>query len=289
MPTVEGTHIGLPGRDLRLYVRDWGGKGSPIVLLHGLSSNSRIWDWTAPLLAQSFRVLAVDQRGHGLSDSPDGGYDFASVAADLVALIETLALDRPVVVGHSWGASVALQFASDKPDAVGGIVMVDGAYIERFGETWEEAEKQMRPPEIDGTTVERFIEFMRKWPQIRDAWSPELGEMVLSNFEVRDGKIYRRLSIPNHMKIARAIFNQSPSELFAALRVPALVIPAMTAPSNDFEQRWHDVKTHGIGVIQGVRPDLKVAVMEDTIHDVPLQRPRELADLIVEFASSVAR
>ena len=65
---------------LRLHYRDWGGSGQPLVLLHGLASTCRIWDLVAPILAEDFSVVALDQRGHGLSDKPDHGYDFASVS-----------------------------------------------------------------------------------------------------------------------------------------------------------------------------------------------------------------
>ena len=69
----------------------------------------------------------------------------------------------------------------------------------------------MRPPEIDGIPVETFVGYMKKWPDIAPLWSDQLGEMVLSNLEVRDGKVYRRLPIPDHMKIAREIWEQDTS------------------------------------------------------------------------------
>ena len=71
----------------------------------------------------------------------------------------------------------------------------------------------MRPPEIDGVPVETFLGYVKKWPEVADIWSDQLREMILSNLEVRDGKVYRRLPIPDHMKIAREIWHQQPSEL----------------------------------------------------------------------------
>lgn len=257
------------------------------MLLHGLSSNSRIWDFVAPLLTGRFHVVAADQRGHGLSDKPDEGYGFDSVTADLAALIEALSLERPVVVGHSWGAGVALQFAADRPDAAAAIVLVDGGYIDKIGDSWEEAEKQMLPPEIDGTPVSRFLEFMQRWPQIRDIWSPGLGEMVLSNFAVRDDRIYRHLPIPLHMKIARAIFDMRPTQLYARLTVPALIVPCFTDPTSDRERHWDQAKRHGLELIRSEHPNVQLAVMENTIHDIPLQRPHILAEAIQNFAADL--
>jgi pimeloyl-ACP methyl ester carboxylesterase len=111
--------------------------GTPIVLLHGLASSLRIWDFVAPILAQRFRVVAVDQRGHGLSTKPDDGYGFEEVGADLEAFVKLLGLDRPVVVGHSWGGSVAVRFGTDYPELTRGLVLVDGGFIERSEDaTW---------------------------------------------------------------------------------------------------------------------------------------------------------
>ena len=82
----------------------------PILLLHGLASASHIWNLVAPLLAErGYSVTALDQRGHDESDKPANDYDYETIIADDIDAIEALALEKPVVVGHSWGASVALR------------------------------------------------------------------------------------------------------------------------------------------------------------------------------------
>ena len=82
----------LPANGINLHYRDWGGfdkpEAQPVVLLHGLASTCHIWNLVAPILAEDFAVIAVDQRGHGHSDKPDYGYDFATVARDLLGVIE---------------------------------------------------------------------------------------------------------------------------------------------------------------------------------------------------------
>src|SRR5207247_8463821 len=111
---------------VRLAVREWPGEGPSILLLHGLASSSHIWDLVAPRLAPRFRVVAYDQRGHGLSGKPSSGYGFDRLIADATEVIRTLGLGRPVVAGHSGGANVALQLAADRPRLVSGDVLVDG-------------------------------------------------------------------------------------------------------------------------------------------------------------------
>lgn len=80
---------------LDFHYRDWGGTGTPLVLLHGLASTSHIWDLAAPLLAQEYRVLALDQRGHGTTSKPDTGYDSKTFVGDLRAFVGETGLERP--------------------------------------------------------------------------------------------------------------------------------------------------------------------------------------------------
>ena len=73
-------------------------------------------------------VLAIDQRGHGLSDKPQHGYDFASVAGDVRGLIETLGLRHVILAGQSWGGNVALEVAARFPGLAAGYIFVDGGF-----------------------------------------------------------------------------------------------------------------------------------------------------------------
>lgn len=287
MTPPEDRFADLPG-SVRLHYRDWGGEGTPLLLLHGLASSCRIWDWTAPVLAERFRVIAADQRGHGLSDKP-GEYGFDVVAGDALQLIEMIGLERPVVVGHSWGASVALHLAVSRPAFLRGVVLVDGAFVDFAAHrTWDEAEREMRPPEVDGTPVDRFVNVVRQFPAFASVWNDEFEEMFLSNFEVREARVYRRLPVPDHMLIARAIYDQKPMDLFARLSVPALAIPALTSGETEIEQRFRTFKEDGIARMRNAAPAVEVRSMEDTIHDVPVQRPRELAEIISGFAEGLA-
>ena len=279
---------GPSGGSLRVHYRDWDGAGTPVVLLHGLSSSCRIWDLTAPLLAREFRVVAVDQRGHGLTDRPDSEYTFAEVCADLDALLLALRFDRPILVGHSWGAGVALQFAADQPERVAGLVLVDGGMTEISARlTWEQAEKVMRPPVIDGVPVERFVGFARSWPFVRDIWSPQFQEMLLANFLVDDGKVYRRLTMENHMKVVRAIYDQKPTDLYPRVRAPVLLVPAEREPDNDQERAWQAAREKGLEAAQRLLPEARLVVMKDTPHDVPVFRPEHLARAIKGFAAAL--
>ncbi|MBZ5589070.1 MAG: alpha/beta fold hydrolase [Acidobacteriia bacterium] len=88
------------------------GNGETVVLLHGHTLDLRVWDDVAPALVEAgFRVVRYDQRGHGRSGSPRGGYRWGDHAADLAAVIERLAPPAAHVVGHSKGSGIALECA----------------------------------------------------------------------------------------------------------------------------------------------------------------------------------
>ena len=279
-------------RGLRFHYRDWGGSGQPLVLLHGLASNSLIWKLVAPLLARRFRVLALDQRGHGPSDKPDDGYDFQSITGDLQAFIEALSLERPALVGHSWGANVALQFAAERPDAVSWLALVDGGFLEISafpGMTWERTLEMMSPPPLAGLKLETFLQGARNWPGLGSVWNDDVQEIVLANFRIdEDETIHPHLSRENHLKILRSLWEQKPSALWPHLRCPALLIPAASDHQDSRTTTWMDHKRKAIALAEEHAPTVRVVWLEDTIHDVPLQRPRELMEAIDGFLEGLA-
>src|SRR5215813_15097607 len=120
-----------PGVELHVEVRVGNRAAAPFVLVHGLASNARLWDGVAEYLhAAGHTVVVIDQRGHGRSDAPDAGYDLATAIADLRALIGALGLERPVLAGQSWGGTVVLEAAWERPEAVRGVACIDGGVVD---------------------------------------------------------------------------------------------------------------------------------------------------------------
>jgi pimeloyl-ACP methyl ester carboxylesterase len=279
-------------RGLRFHYREYGRPEDPaIVLLHGVASNARIWITTAPPLAERFHVLALDQRGHGESDKPDSGYDFASVTGDLLAFIDELSLARPIVAGHSWGGNVALEVAATHPERPAGIVLVDGGFMQlsaREGMTWERAEREMAPPDLTHLTSEKLLEMARQW-ELGPIWSDEIEAALMGNFDVTEaGTIRPRLRRENHMQVVRALWEQRPSELCARVRCPVLFVGAEREGSGRTRE-WLEMKRESIARMASLLPHCDVRWFPDTIHDIPLQRPAELAREIEAFAQAVER
>jgi pimeloyl-ACP methyl ester carboxylesterase len=110
---------------VRLACRDWGGPGQPIVLLHGLAGHAGEWDMLARSLSSRYRVVAVDQRGHGASERYPRDVSRAAYVADVIAVVEQLELQRPVLVGQSLGGHTAMLTAAAHLGLVRALVLVE--------------------------------------------------------------------------------------------------------------------------------------------------------------------
>ena len=102
-----------------------GGEGPPLLLVHGWPENWYAWRLLMPALARGFEVIAVDQRGIGLSDKPRDGYDTGTIAGDLVALMDALGHQRFAVVGHDTGFAISYALAADHPDRVARVALAE--------------------------------------------------------------------------------------------------------------------------------------------------------------------
>lgn len=285
----------LLANDLRLHYLQWNfaAAGQPLVLLHGLASNARIWEQTAPHLAEAgFSVTAPDLRGHGQTDKPDGNYSFETFARDLAAFLGGLRLEKPVLVGHSWGAMLALDYAARTPVgpfAPAGIALVDGGMVQMdaFGQTWEQMRERLTPPRLAGMAVEDFLARLET-PNPR--WQPDdrAVPVILANFEISaDETITPRLSFEHHMQIVRAMWEFQTYARFEQVRCPALLLPARPAPPyTPAEAEFLAWKQAGVQEILSRSPRARLEWLDDTIHDAPLQRPQDLAGRLARFAAA---
>jgi pimeloyl-ACP methyl ester carboxylesterase len=110
--------------DVRLHAVI-GGEGPPLLLVHGWPETWYAWRMVMPALARDFEVIAVDQRGIGLSDKPAGGYDTGTLAGDLVALMDALGHRQFSLVGHDTGFVISYALAADHPDRVDRVALLE--------------------------------------------------------------------------------------------------------------------------------------------------------------------
>jgi 3-oxoadipate enol-lactonase len=101
------------------------GAGEPVLLIHGLGSSARDWEFQTPALAARYQVIAADLRGHGGSSKPRGRYRITRFATDMAELLQGLAAAPAHVVGLSLGGMVALELALSRPDLVRSLVVIN--------------------------------------------------------------------------------------------------------------------------------------------------------------------
>lgn len=284
MSTTESVYV--RAGDLQLHLQDWGTRGKPLLIfLHGLASSSYMFDLIAPAFARNYHILAIDQRGHGLSDKPDDGYDFETIAADLDRLLDAMGFssEEITLAGHSWGAYTALYYAATRPERVAKTIMLDGGirvHKDQFP-TWEEAEKGMAPPRYINMSVDDIKRLIReRW--LGDAFRPELEPLALSIYDLSDpSHVHAHLSFERHVQIAHSLWAFRSPDYYARVRCPVLIVNAV-APGKDLDpqlQKYADAAQRQL-------KQANVVWMKDTIHDIPWHRPKELAEVIERFLQS---
>lgn len=121
--SVQDKRVSVQG--LRMHYREWGSEAAaPLVLLHGVTGHARVWDGFAAAMADRFRVLVVDQRGHGETDWADA-YSTELMADDIGAFAKALGCERFALLGHSMGAINAYTYAGGHPETLERLVIVD--------------------------------------------------------------------------------------------------------------------------------------------------------------------
>ena len=285
-PETDG-FLTVPTTGLSMHYRDWGGTGRGILLLHGLASSGRIWDLAAPLLRPYGRVVALDQRGHSLSGKPDTGYDFPTIIADVQGAVQVLGLARPVVVGHSWGASVALAYAAHDPTCAG-VVLVDGGVMDMQvgpGATWDTVATRLAPPDLSHLQLDELVEHMGQGPlaHLDEPFRRAFFRSLMD--EQPDGTVRPRLVRTRHMQILRGMWEQRPAAVLAQVSCPVLVVLAQFGAGTG-DPAYAAIREAGRALF-AAHPNVEVHIMADTIHDIPLQRPAALARLITTWLDTL--
>ena len=264
-----------------LRIRDWHvageQRGLPFLLVPGLASNCRLWDGVAARLCDvGRRVVAVDLRGHGRSDKPDEGYDFSTLTADLVAVLDALEWQRALVAGQSMGGNLALELAATAPARVAGAAGVDGGAIDlqRRWPLWEECAAALAPPRLEGTPRSDIEAHVR---QAHPDWSDDGIAAFLANFETRaDGTVRPWLTFDRHMRLLRAMWEQRPAVTLARVAAPVLLVMADTG------EDWMPTKREEVELARAAGTRVRVEWFSPADHDLHVQRPGEVAQLLHE-------
>lgn len=125
-------------KDVHLEVVDWGGTERPLVLLSGLGSSAHVFNSFAPKLTNQYRVIVISRRGFGASTIASSGYRSDSLVDDVLAVLDSLKLDRPILAGWSLGGAEMSSIGTRYPKKVGGLVYLDAGYTYAFHDSTTE-------------------------------------------------------------------------------------------------------------------------------------------------------
>lgn len=269
------------------------GDAIPLVLLHGVTSTADCWRLMAPLLSSRHRVIAFDLRGHGLSDQPEDGYDLGTITEDVVAGMAMLGLGQVALIGHSWGARIALKLAALHPALVSHVVLVDGAYMESRHWPGMVRERYIRQRTSRAFTLQSpdaVLEALQV--DMSPFWSPEVREIVMCGVrELEDGTLEEVLHPEHQRQIRESLWDDRMVLYYSKVTCPVLMILATILPQTwqqvleEVECMDEFVAAKGEMALQVARAlrSCSIIWMHDTAHDVQLHRPRYLAETISDF------
>jgi len=261
-----------------------------VVLLHGLASQRRFWNLVVPHLVGASHgglpVLALDQRGHGDSERPAGGYDASTVAADLATAMDALGWSRAVVVGHSWGGMVAATFAAEHPERTLAVVAIDGGFSSPpAGFDRETARRRLEPPRIAAPPEELVAMLSARSPA--GEWTDELAAAVLPIFATGDDGLARaRLPFENHMQIVDTLLDYNAPEVLSRVRAPLWLV---SCDQLDPDGEWSAAKAAALDALRGRLARPRVLRWAGAVHDVPLQWPDLVAGLVRAAVADAGR
>ena len=251
--------------------------GRPVLLLHGFPDSAYIWRaQIAALAGAGYRAIAIDQRGYGESDAPEGvdAYALPTIAMDAIGVIDALGIERAAVVGHDWGASVAWLVATLFPDRVDRLCAVSVGHPTAFFSAggFDQKEKSWYMLFFQSDVAEDWL--------ARDGyrnWREWMHHPVEEERNVAD------LSRPGRLTAGLNWYRATVGpEAFAAppLELPPIVCPTMGVWSSEDYALTEVQMTASAEHVTG---PWRYERIEGVSHDVPSAAPAQLNALLLDF------
>ncbi|MET0293082.1 MAG: alpha/beta hydrolase [Steroidobacteraceae bacterium] len=305
--TAHETQLISVDAGVSLEVLDYGGTGSPILLVPGLGATAHSFDTLAPRLARNHRVFAMTRRGAGASSRVDFGYDTPRLARDILAVLDALELKTVTLVGHSIAGDELTWLGGHHADRLSGVVYLDAAYDRsvRAVNPEMQALQSLLPPEpplierdMNDYAAFRALQARRLGPAI-----PE-GEMIAFN---QAGKPFLAGTPDIDPRVAAAIPAALKRPDYRALKIPVLALYATRDESapikpwfdrNDAEQmralRDIGVMTErarraSIEQLRTEAPSAEIIELNGADHWIFLSHEQDVVDALERFTARVGR
>jgi pimeloyl-ACP methyl ester carboxylesterase len=284
----------ISGDGVELAFGYWPGRGAPVIAIHGLTATYISYAGVAARLAGRRPLFALDLRGRGDSDKPQGPYGMAQHARDVAAAMQTLGYGPSVIVGHSMGAFVATALAAQNPELVSSLIMIDGGYVPDLpvgvdASQMLDATLALRISQLTRTYDSRaaFMDFWRGQPNFPPEDWNSWTEAFL-DYEVAGETTVRPKASADAVRIdvAEAFKRDEIIERLKSLHVPALLLRA----ERGLEPKQPPIFPDSVmPLFKECVPDMKEEMISGTTHFTITLGERgalRVADLIVECAES---
>ena len=226
-PSSHRATMVLVDREVTLEVLDWGGAGRPLVLLPGQGNTAHVFDEFAPRLRSLGHVYGITRRGYGRSSVPQSGYDADRLADDVLAVLDALKLEQPVLIGHSIAGEELSSLAARYPSRAGGLVYLDAAGDRTAPMPPMPASKSVAFAQASAAEL-RSIEALRAWEKATMGMTFPESEFRQTRAIGTDGSVGGFL-VPAF--VSRAIFKGVKKPDYARMKIRALSIQSMPPPS----------------------------------------------------------
>ncbi len=276
----------IEANGLRFHYREWGDTRTrhAVIMLHGYAETSEAWSDTAQDLAREFRVIAIDQRGHGQSArATDRDYTRATQMEDLESIIEGLGQRSVTLIGHSMGGANAICYAAEHPEMVTALVVVETApEVLRSG---IETIRRLLASGSSFTSLDDAVESFRKF--FPYATTEQIERRVRASLTVNDDGVY----VWDFDPILRDPTSRPPDPDPGQRRLSDLwdcadrvQCPTMIVRGSETDMLTPEAIQRLHRRVSGSR----VSLIEDAGHYVPTDQPAALSLNIREFLQSIA-
>lgn len=288
-----------------LHYLDFGGRGTPVILLAGAGNSAWVYEDFGRELARDYRVLALTRRGHGESGYPATGYSQDTLAEDLRLFMEQRGLTRTALVGHSIAGAELTNFAGKYPERVTALVYLDAAY-DRSTQGVVDMADPVTPTAAsadDRASVESFISYVhRTRPDLVRYWTRAVQRDLQASIAIRPeggagwktsnaifGELIGGVSSapPEYSKVtapALAIYSIEDSSYRLPANASREQQEALTAFTNGPEATWR-----GASIEQFRNGPNRLVVEMDAGHHMFLHRPEETGTLVRSFLARHSR
>ena len=282
----------VSGDGVELAFGYWPGRGAPVIALHGLTASYVNFVGVAERLAGRRPLFALDFRGRGDSDKPDGPGGLAQHARDVAAAMRAMDFGPSIIVGHSMGAFVSTALAAQDPDLVAGLIMIDGGYLLDMpagvgSEDLLDAMLSQRITQLRETfpSREAYREFWRGRPHFPAAdWGPWTESFL--NYEIGGEEPNLRPKASEaavRADVAESFQQKEIAARLKAVRVPTILLRATSGFTPSQSQL---IPNAALNEMRALLPELEEETIPETTHYTIVlgdQGASRIADIIEEF------